>query len=451
LDNENRIAIVVGVNKYEADQQIPELKGAENDAIELRDRLVKYGNFKISNDHYLVGPDATRRNILKAVSDIFRKDEQCDLVTFYFSGHGMVDDDNEGYIVPYDYYPDDPFVSGINMEDLKKAIYKSKNISSVLIILDCCYAGIVTQETKGGSTMMAHPEQENARNLFSTNLKKIVESAKKEEEDKKGEGKIILASSEATAVSREKNNCKHNEKDTIHTHGAFSFHLIEGLDGKAADPDTGIISIDSLRKYIEKQMTQIERKQKPMYYVAEASNIENIKIAISKSKFEAKIKKLIKEAKKIIKEEIKEDTKEEEPETNFIELLSLHAVAKKVNELIQLDPQNEEISKFQELIDKSLEMYKEPTINWLIRNLLVAKRKINEIRDRLDDELYDLVDRLSFNELSIISESYLTCLDIIFTEVSRNTRFETTEDRRLNLFTAKLRAAFEKESTPKSS
>lgn len=459
VQEKRKKAIIIGINRYESDPIIPKLEGAENDALEINDRLIRYGNFDISDGHYLIGPNATRKNILRAVSEVFRQDNKYDLqdnkydlVTFYFSGHGMVDDDNEGYIVPYDYYPDDPFVSGINMEDLKKAIYKSKNISSVLIILDCCYAGIVTQETKGGSTTMAHPEQENARNLFSTNLKKIVESAKKEEgEDTKGEGKIILASSEATAVSREKNNCKHNEKDTFHTHGAFSFHLIEGLDGKAADPDTGIISIDNLRKYIEKQMTQIERKQKPMYYVAEASNIENIKIAISKSKFEAKIKKLIKEAKKIIKEEIKEDTKEEEPETNFIELLSLHAVAKKVNELIQLDPQNEEISKFQELIDKSLEMYKEPTINWLIRNLLVAKRKINEIRDHLDDELYDLVDRLSFNELSIISESYLTCLDIIFTEVSRNTRFETTEDRRLNLFTAKLRAAFEKESTPKSS
>jgi uncharacterized caspase-like protein len=454
---EKRKAIIIGIDEYESSSEIPPLNGAVNDAVEINDRLIRYGNFEISDTHYLIGPNATRKNILRAVSEVFRQDNKYDLqdnkydlVTFYFSGHGIVDDDNEGYIVPYDYYPDDPFVSGINMEDLKKAIYKSKNITSVLIILDCCYAGIVTQETT--RSMMAHPEQENTKNLFSTNLKKIVESAKKEEEDdKKGEGKIILASSEATAVSREKNNCKHNEKDTFHTHGAFSYHLIEGLDGKAADPDTGIISIDSLRKYIEKQMTQIERKQKPMYYVAEASNIENIKIAISKSKFEAKIKKLIKEVKKIIKEEIKDDIKEEELEKSFIDLFSLHAVTKKVNELILLDPKNEEIPRFKELIDKLLEMYKEPSIKWLTKNLIVAKRKLNEIRDRLDDELFDLVDRLSFNELSIISESYLTSLDIILTEVSRNTKFETSEDRRLNLFAAKLRAIFDNESTLKSS
>ena len=59
---------------------------------------------------------------------------------------------------------------------------------------------------------------------------------------------------EATVVSRERNNCTHSENDSPHTHGAFSYHLIEGLDGKAADPDTGIISIDSLKRYIENQM-----------------------------------------------------------------------------------------------------------------------------------------------------------------------------------------------------
>ena len=37
----------------------------------------------------------------------------------------------------------------------------------------------------------------------------------------------------------------------------------------------------------------IEGKQKPMYYIAEASNIENIKIAISKKEFSAKVAYLI--------------------------------------------------------------------------------------------------------------------------------------------------------------
>jgi tetratricopeptide (TPR) repeat protein len=431
--SDNRKAIVIGINKYESDPLIPRLDGAENDAKEIRDRLIQYGNFEISDKHYLIGPNATRKNILRAIGEVFRSEDEYDLVIFYFSGHGIPDETTmDGYLAPYDYYPDDPFVSGINLAELKKAISNTKNIKNTIIILDCCYGGIVTKDTK-----MAPQEQEKKRNLFSTNVQRMIESSNQ------GQGKMVLASTETTTVSREKNNCMHGENDSPHSHGAFSFYLIEGLDGKAADPDTGIINIESLRKYIEDQMTR-EGKQKPIFSIAEASNFDNIKIAISKSKFEAKIKKLVKEAKEIINEEIKEA---ESKENNFIGLLSLHAATKKVNELILLDPQNEEIPRFKELIDKSLEMYKEPTFNWLTRNMVVAKRKLNEIRDYLDDELYDLVDRLSFNELSILSESYLTSLDMILTEVSRNTKFETPDDRRLNLFIAKLRAVFENEKS----
>ena len=82
--------------------------------------------------------------------------------------------------------------------------------------------------------------------------------------------------------------------------------------------------------------------------------------------------------------------------------------------------------------------------------MAVVQRTINDIRDHLDDELFDLVFRLSFNELVTISDSYLTSLVYIFTEVIRNTKFETPEDRRLNLLTAKLRAAFDNEKRTKS-
>ena len=170
-ENENRKAIVIGINKYQSDPTISELEGAENDAEELRDILVEYGNFEISNNHYLVGPEATRRNILTAVSDIFRKDDKYDLVTFYFSGHGIPDETTkDGYIAPYDYHPNDPIISGINMAELKKAIYNTKNISNTIIILDCCYAGIVTTDTSKSKkepmalTMMRPQEARKEKN-----------------------------------------------------------------------------------------------------------------------------------------------------------------------------------------------------------------------------------------------------------------------------------------------
>ena len=48
-------------------------------------------------------------NIRKAINEIFRSNNKCDLVTFYFSGYGVVDETtNERYLAPYDMDPDDP-------------------------------------------------------------------------------------------------------------------------------------------------------------------------------------------------------------------------------------------------------------------------------------------------------------------------------------------------------
>jgi uncharacterized caspase-like protein len=42
---------------------------------------------------------------MEALSEIFRREVDCDVVVFYFSGHGMVDDVGQGYIAPYDMKP----------------------------------------------------------------------------------------------------------------------------------------------------------------------------------------------------------------------------------------------------------------------------------------------------------------------------------------------------------
>jgi uncharacterized caspase-like protein len=454
LDNEkekeNRKAIVIGINKYQSDPIIPELEGAENDAEEIRDMLVEYGNFEISNNHYLVGRDATRRNILTAVSDIFRKDDKYDLVTFYFSGHGIPDETTkDGYIAPYDYHPNDPIISGINMAELKKAIYNTKNISNTIILLDCCYAGIVTTDTskskkvRNAMTMMAPQEQEKKKNLFSTNIENMIESSSESSESSaRGQGKIIIASSEPNKVSREKNDCIHGKNNSPHSHGAFSYYLIEGLEGSAADSRTGIISIESLRKHIEDQMTK-EGKQKPIYSIAEASNFDNIKIALSQGIFEARIKKLINEAEKLA---AKPDIT-----TNLVAMFSLQDAAKKVKELISLKEDHPAIPTLEDKIDKALDMYKEPIINWLDSNIMVASERINEIRDNFyEGELPNLVWSLSFKKLVTLSDSYIKALLYITSHVRQNTQFENQDDPKLEVLTNQLRTVFENERRTKA-
>ena len=45
---------------YQCDPLFPRLEGAENDAEEIRHRLIQDGNFEISDNHYLLTRHATR-------------------------------------------------------------------------------------------------------------------------------------------------------------------------------------------------------------------------------------------------------------------------------------------------------------------------------------------------------------------------------------------------------
>lgn len=134
-----RQGIVIGIDEYE-DKDIPKLEGAKFDAIEVYEKLSasEGGLFEISPDHYLIGQKATYRNIRKAISDLFRKPDACNIAVFYFSGHGFVDGNGHGYIAPRDMASEDAFICGISMEEIRKVISESVNKTNIVMILDCC-------------------------------------------------------------------------------------------------------------------------------------------------------------------------------------------------------------------------------------------------------------------------------------------------------------------------
>jgi hypothetical protein len=79
----------------------------------------------------------------------------------------------------------------------------------------------------------------------------------------------------ATEFSKERNGCKHVDNDVPHSHGVFTFYFIEGLDGMAADPQTGLVTIDNLRRHIENKMIA-EGKQSPIIIITEPSQIASM-------------------------------------------------------------------------------------------------------------------------------------------------------------------------------
>jgi hypothetical protein len=429
----DRLAIIVGIDKYEAEKEIPMLHGAENDANEIVKRLTTGGggaagvpDFKVPNNYFLIGKNATRRAILKAISDVFRRNLDNKLVLFYFSGHGQLDKNDVGYLAPYDMDPDDPYVSGIKIEDFTNVINKSKNNASVLVVLDCCYAGIATRGTRAISDLQT-------RNMYATQVKKLVQSPEQDNPLISGRGKFIFASSEADGLSREKNDCTDLENSKPHTHGVFSYHFIEGLDGKAADPETGVITIESLRKHIQNQM-KLDRKQTPLYYVAEASSIESIKIAVSQEQFNKKTSTLI--------DEINTALQRRPEDSKFVDIQSLNDAAKRLSKLNIHNPTNKEIKTLEGRIDNELKAYEQPLKEWLTNNNLIARRKINEVRPGLyDDILWGWVGKLYYEELKNIDDANLQYLIYLITEAMNGRKYQSEDDKNLLILQTKLRLA----------
>lgn len=85
---------------------------------------------------YLLNDEATRANVRKGISTLFKNND--DTALLYFSGHG-VDDENDGFICTYDYAPYD---FGISMPEIIQFVNKSK-CKNKIVIFDCCYSGAI--------------------------------------------------------------------------------------------------------------------------------------------------------------------------------------------------------------------------------------------------------------------------------------------------------------------
>jgi uncharacterized caspase-like protein len=231
-------AVIVGINKYE-DPEIRELRGAETDAQEIRNILTQEGNFEVPDQHFLLGKHATYAAVRAATSDLLWSTEPAGVTLFYFSGHGFQDSYGTGYIAPSDMELERPLVHGIEMQGLRRLALHSPNKQAVVLILDCCYAGIAAEE-KGETDPI-----DTAERCFS-------DLADIEPPKKKPAGVYVFSSSAKDETSRELAGCEHKlGKGEAHHHGAFSFHLIEGLMGLAGTGHGGEISVAMLRSHID--------------------------------------------------------------------------------------------------------------------------------------------------------------------------------------------------------
>jgi len=143
------------------------------------------------------------------------------------------------YLAPSEIDPLEPDTKGFLFDELTKMIDKS-NSQITVTVLDCCYSGAV-KIGKGGEDDAA-----NAGRKIIDEKSRILEQ---------GDGKCILAASQAYQKAFETNQQEHS---------LFTYYLIEGLRGNEETVDNyGYVTPDSLGRYVYDKIMLLPPEQRP--------------------------------------------------------------------------------------------------------------------------------------------------------------------------------------------
>ena len=135
-----------------------------------------------------------------------------------------------------------------------------------------------------------------------------------------------------------------------------------------------------------------------MTYVSEASQLDNIIIAIAPSLFKERIARLV-----------------EDSETYYKggDIQSLHKATLILHELGVVDPRNPHVERLKNQIDMALDALQTPILKWLDENMQLLRIEVNKISPNLYRRLFDLVNYLSFERIDKISPVDLRMLILL--------------------------------------
>jgi len=288
------MALLIGVSEYGAG--IPPLLSALND-VEAMERVLQnpnLGNF--AQVKRLLNPDSVAMRI--AIQELFKNAGKEDLLLFFFSGHGITNDDNHLYLATRDTAKDNFEATAVDanfIQTQSKSCYSKRQV----LILDACYSGAFAN---GWHTKS-----------IGVDIKKQLGA----------EGRVVLTSSGATQTSFAQEGA---------TLSLYTQYLVEGIETGAADTDNdGNIHVQELHTYAKAKVQAVKPNMTPDIILDKEGY--NILLAYAPKNPEAEYRKLVEQyapngelnelAFLVLKPKRKilgiTDTKAEEIETEFLE------------------------------------------------------------------------------------------------------------------------------------
>ncbi|MGB2870057.1 MAG: caspase family protein [Bacteroidota bacterium] len=231
-------AVIVGVSEY-ANAGIPKLTYADKDAESFANFLRRPEGGSYDADHMRVylNKEATLANVRDGLMVFLQQAIDIDLVVIYFAGHGAPDPTRPQnlYLLTYDSDPNKLATSAFPMWDIQTVMSRQLAAKKSVIFSDACHSGGISVDvaTRGlGAT------EQNPINQFLVDL------------SKSKDGSVIFTASAAGEVSQEFPDLGH---------GAFTYYLLEGLDGKADYNNDQTVTINELMQYVEEQVKRKTR------------------------------------------------------------------------------------------------------------------------------------------------------------------------------------------------
>jgi len=220
-----RIALLIGVSEYGED--ISPLLAAPRDVAAMQQVLADplRGNFEVWEP--LINPDLSQFQI--AVQRLFTTLKKSDVGLLFFSGHGLVDDDNHLYLATKgtskNFYQATAVPASF-IQTLSRRSYSKRQI----IILDCCYSGAFAEGWEPKSVGLDLQRELGA------------------------EGRVVLTSSSKTQLSFQQ------EDGDL---SLYTQYLVEGLKTGAAANGDGRIYAQELHQYVKTKVQEVKPAMEP--------------------------------------------------------------------------------------------------------------------------------------------------------------------------------------------
>lgn len=234
-------AVVVGVGQ--------DLPNTIDDATGLADILKDKGRcaYAPRQVQLLTGEKATRADIISALESVSKSATVESSVIIYFSGHGYRVKSTIGesyFLMPYGYDLERLYQTAISGAELT-ALLKAIKAKKLLLLLDCCHAGGMSDAKAPGLEVAKAPLPAEAQNLLT-----------------KGKGRIVIASSQEDELSY-----------AGRPYSAFTLALIEALSGAGAAKKDGYVRVADLALHTREVVPKrTKNKQHPILYFEHADN-----------------------------------------------------------------------------------------------------------------------------------------------------------------------------------